>query len=232
MKKTLLFAVLATATNWAQAQSIPAGTVSLGGNIGYGRSTSNNSSQGNSGNSFSRETTSSQFSFSPSAGYFALDNLAVGINLGYNAYREGYTTYSPSFGTVPKELDPRTRLQIGAFAQYYKMLTEQFGFTGMLGAGYQNQRFQDYGGNNNPTVITFTGSGYYAALTPGIVFFPVPKLGLSASIGSLGYSRFSYDYPEGTGTTAPKEYESTTSDFGASFGLNQLQFGGTYYFGR
>lgn len=232
MKKTLIFAILATAANWAQAQSIPAGTVSLGGNVGYSRSTSNNSSQSSTGISYSNKTTSSQFSFSPSAGYFVVDNLAIGINLGYNAYRDDYTMYSPSPGFALKELDPRTRLQIGAFAQYYKMLTEQFGFTGTLGAGYQNQQFQNFGGSNNQTVLTFKGDGYYAALTPGIVFFPVPKLGLSASIGSLGYSRFNYDYPQGTGITAPKDYESTFSDFGASFGLSQLQFGGTYYFGR
>ena len=232
MKKTILSAVLAVAACAAQAQSISAGTVSLGGNVGYSRSTNKNSSQSSSGTTYSTETTNSQFSFSPSVGYFVVDNLAVGLNLGYSAYRDGYTTYSPSNNFALKELDPRTRFQIGAFAEYYKMLTEQFGITGTLGAGYQNQRYQNYGPNGNQTILTYKGSGYYATLTPGIVFFPVPKLGLSACIGALGYSRFSYDYPEGTGAATPKGYENTNSDFGASFGLSQLVFGGTYYFGR
>ena len=33
-------------------------------------------------------------------------------------------------------------------------------------------------------------------------------------------------------STAPPDYKNTNSNFGAFFGLSQLQFGGTYYFGR
>ena len=232
MKQFFLLAALALGAAEARAQSIAAGTVSLGGGIGYSSYTNKSSSQGFNGTPFSAETKGSQFSFSPSVGYFVADNLAIGLSLGYSSSRNGYTTYTPSSNFVPKELDPRTRLQVGPYVQYYKMLTEQFGVLGTLGAGYQNLRYQTYSGNNNPVIVDYKASGYYASLTPGIVFFPIPKLGLTASIGSLGYSRFNNEYPERTGTTAPQNYESTSSDFGASFGLNQLQFGGTYYIGR
>jgi len=112
------------------------------------------------------------------------------------------------------------------------MISAQFGVTGTLGVGYQNRRISEYSNNiNNNVILEYKGSGYYAALTPGIVFFPIPKFGLSASLGSLGYSRYRYDFPTGGGP-APAGYENTGSTFGASFGLDRLQLGGTYYFGR
>ena len=63
----------------------------------------------------------------------------------------------------------------------------------------------------------------YAALTPGIIYFPIPKLGISATVGSVGYSRLK---------ETPTASEPVTTTFDASFGLSQLQFGGTWYFGR
>ena len=161
-----------------------------------------------------------QFSFSPAASYFAADNLALGVNLSYTAQ----TPYHISTGSNSSSPDANTSLRVGPFVQYYKMLTEQFGFTGMLGAGYQNV---DVKGDGNPGDRGYTSKGYYAAITPGVVFFPIPKFGISASIGSLGYDHLSYDYPN-----APSGFESTTSTIGASFGLDKLLFGGTYYFGR
>ena len=234
MKKLLILSLLVASAGATHAQSIPAGTISLGGNVGYSRSSSKTSS-GSGSNSFTTETTNSQFSIEPSVGYFVKDNLAIGLSLGYSAVRNNSTYYSAVPGGYNQpELDPTTRFRIGAFAQYYHMLTEQFGFTGLLGAGYQSTHIYNYNdfGTGRPVAVDYKGSGYYASLTPGIVFFPIPKLGLGASIGSLGYSHMSYDYPTGRGFTAPMGYESTTSDFGASFGLSQLLLSGTYYFGR
>lgn len=231
MKKAFLLGLLAAGTQVVQAQSIPAGTVSLGGSIGYSRNT-NNDSRSYSGTTYTQETSSSQFNFSPSLGYFVADNLAIGINAGYSANRKAYTTYTPSSATVRAELDPTTNLRLGVYGQYYKMLTEQFGVLGTLGVGYQ--RLRDYGYSNNGSnalIQEYKASGYYADLTPGIIFFPIPKLGLSASVGSLGFNRLNYDYPTNAGTT-PTDYKSYSTNFGASFGLSQLLFGGTYYFGR
>ncbi|MCI1188418.1 hypothetical protein MON38_13390 [Hymenobacter sp. DH14] len=231
MKKTFLSLFLAAGVQLAQAQSIPAGTVSLGGSVGYSRSTSNNSGTSN-GTTYTNETTTSQFSLAPSVGYFVADNLAIGLTFSYQAFSKPYITYTPAPSVVRAQLDPTTTLRLGAYGQYYKMLTEQFGFLGTLGGGYQSMRDYAYTGNSSSALISeFKASGYYAELTPGIVFFPIPKLGLTASIGSLAFNHLNYDYPTNSGT-APSGYESKSSTFGASFGLSQLQFGGTYYFGR
>ena len=104
------------------------------------------------------------------------------------------------------------------------MLTDQFGLVGTLGGGYQYNRTTNvFGPAGNMSTNETKQKGYYAGLTPGIVYFPIPKLGISATVGSLAYSWLK---------ETPNASEPVTADFGASFGLNQLQFGGTYYFGR
>lgn len=231
MKKFILLALVAVSAQTAHAQSIAAGTISLGGSIGYSSSTGKGS-QTAGGTTFSTETKTSQFSFTPAVGYFVADNLAIGLELGYTAYRRPYDTRTPAPATVRAELDPTTTLRVGPYVQYYKMVSEQFGVLGTLGGGYQSTREFDYTSNSGSALIAEQkASGYYAALTPGIIFFPIPKFGISASIGSLGYNRLNYDYPTNSGNK-PDGYESKSSDFGARFGVSQLQFGGTLYLGR
>ena len=231
MKKFILPALMAVSVQSIQAQSIAAGTVSLGGSIGYSRTTDKESSKVGTITT-SSETKRSEFRFSPAVGYFVADNLAIGLEFGYAAYRQPYSSFTPAPAGVRAELDPTTTLRVGPYVQYYKMLSEQFGVLGTLGGGYQSFRGFDYSrGGGNPLVVEQKASGLYAALTPGVIFFPVPKFGISASVGSLGYSRLNYDYPTNSGNK-PDGYEESSSSVGASFGLAQLQFGGTFYLGR
>lgn len=218
-KNLLLIALLGGTATAAHAQTaIPAGTVSLGGNVGYYRHT--NSLQ-NVGAGQTSEAVSSQFQIAPSVGYFVANNLAVGLSLGYTATKN---TYTSAFSTALSDLPSSVTFRSGAYVQYYKMLTDQFGLVGTLGAGYQYNRITDiYGPAGNMSSAETKQKGYYASLTPGIVYFPIPKLGISATVGSLFYSRLK---------ETPTASEPVTTDFGASFGVSQLQFGGTYYFGR
>lgn len=241
MKKLFILALLAATAGTSYAQSIKAGTVSLGGSVGYYRSSSTQSASYNTGSSpnptpysYTNENAYSQFSIAPSVGYFVADNLAIGAMLSYTSQKQKSSSSSSNggIGSITPEMDPNTSLRIGVYAQYYKMLGEQFGLIGTLSGGYQTGT--TYNLSNNQGTIETKGNGYYAGITPGIVFFPIPKLGISASIGSLGFDHYSYDFPTVTasGTIAPSNYENKTNTFAASFGLSQLQFGGTYYFGR
>ena len=236
-KSILLLALLGGTATAAQAQSaIAAGTISLGGNIGYSRTTDNDASSvtvGTTTTTTSSETKSSTFYLAPSVGYFVADNLAVGLRFSYSARSnagKGYTTYTPAPTVVAAELDPETTTRFGIFGQYYKMITDQFGVVGTLDLGYQSFRDSNAGGIGG-TVSELKASGYYVGLTPSIIYFPIPKLGISASVGTLGYDRLSYDFPTNKGPQ-PSGYENKTSNIAANFGLSQLQFGGTYYFGR
>jgi hypothetical protein len=173
------------------------------------------------GSNLSSESVNSQFQIAPSVGYFVADNLAVGLSLGYTATKN---TYNSTFSNNLSDLAPNTTFRSGAYVQYCKMLTDQFGLVGTLGGGYQyNRTTYIYGPAGNMNSGETKQKGYYASLTPGTIYFPVPKLGISATVGSLAYSRLK---------ETPTSGEPVTTDFGASFGLSQLQFGGTYYFGR
>ena len=70
--------------------------MSLGGNIGYSRNTSPGSSSSYNSTTYTQETSTNQFNFSPSLGYFMADNMDIGINTGYLANRKAYTTYTPA----------------------------------------------------------------------------------------------------------------------------------------
>lgn len=245
MKKIFLLALLAMGTAEARAQSIAAGTTSLGGSIGYNQFSSNTSTvySGNSSQNFnfSNDIKGHYFYLSPTVSYFVADNLAVGLVLGYgNGMRVEDAVSNPAFTTVQHGRYTEVSLRAGAFGQYYKMLNAQFGLTGRLGAGYQRLK-QDRDGYNaaNGATNYFTGTntsaGYYADLTPGIIFFPVPKFGINASLGSLGFSHYRLTdsrYNDANGGSYSRGDKNENNNFTASFGLDAFQLGGTYYFGR
>lgn len=245
MKKIFFSAFLIAAVHLAQAQSIPAGTISLGGNIGYNRGSSENSgiTSGNNYQSvdYSVEATGWQLYLQPAISYFVANNLAVGLSLGYAHSRQVEDArYAPAITSSQHVQSKAVWLRTGAFAQYYKMLTAQFGLTGRLGSGYQRSE-QDRNGHSitNGATRYFSGAttdqGYYADLTPGLIFFPVPQLGLTASMGSVVFSHLSLTdsyYNDTNGTSYSQAAKSNRNELAANFILSAFQLGGTYYFGR
>jgi outer membrane protein W len=245
MKKLFILALLAATAGTSYAQGIKAGTVSLGGSIGYsqfsGENTATTSSSGGPIANTSMKSTGRQFYLSPAVSYFVADNLAVGLNLGYtNGVRTEDAVYTPAVTYSQHNKLTSISLWAGAFAQYYKMINAQFGLTGRLGAGYQRARETRNGQTNDGRDIfyfsgTTANSGYYADLTPGIIFFPVPKFGISATLGSVSFSHYGLTYSNYSDTNGNTNSQGTSNDsdtFGANFGLNSFLLGGTYYFGR
>ena len=244
MKKFFLLGLLAIGASEVRAQSIAAGTISLGGSIGYSQSSSNSntaySGSGGPNSNFFSEAKGHYFYLSPVTSYFVADNLAVGLAFGFGNGRTRVEDagFNPVLITVRHSRYTAVSLWAGAFGQYYKMLNTQFGLTGRLGAGYQRLN-EDRDGYNDVNGITnyFTGTntsvGYYADFTPGIVFFPVPKFGLNASLGSLGFSHYSLTdshYNDINGNSHSRGNKN--NNFTANFGLDAFRLGGTYYFGR
>jgi hypothetical protein len=105
------------------------------------------------------------------------------------------------------------------------MFNDQFGVVGTLGAGYAHTSESISSGSSG--TVEVKGNGFYTGLTPSVVFFPIPKFAIGASIGGLNYQRLGRKAEDATG-----DAKNHVSNFGASFGLDQLQFSGTYYFGR
>ena len=227
MRKTLLIAALCVLAVTSHAQTpIKAGTVQLGGAINYSQQTSDSpyaySIGGGAYNTTTQHYTNKQLFLNPSAGYFVADNLAVGVSFARILTTNSYTYDISGYANPSEQRFKQTVL--GAFVQYYRMFTDHFGVTGTLNGGYTHSVENYTYGNPN----TNTSNGFSAGLTPSVVFFPVPKFAVGASAGSLRYSH-STGKQEGINTIPGT---STYSSFAAAFGLSNLAFSGTYYFGR
>jgi len=229
MNKFFLISVLFTATQTSYAQTaIPAGAVQLGGSINYTHNSEQTQSSSGS-TTYTGDYSNNTLILNPYVGFFAANNLAIGLSLGYAASKQHYS-YTPNFPNSTSDSKTTSRLRVGPYAQYYRMLTDQFGLTGTFSAGYEHDfRPGTHNSNSNTATSDVKSDGFYVAITPGIVFFPIPRFSLGASIGSLEYYRLSVkpDRPN-----LNSDYKDIVSSFGASFGLNQLTFSGAYYFGR
>jgi hypothetical protein len=226
MKKLILLVLLSGAATCVQAQNvIKAGTIQVGGNINYHQQT-NESPYGYFNGSGTTTTTQhssiKSFSIAPSAGYFVADNLAIGVNFLYSK-----TTENNSFDTsnLTGFNTRQTQTSIGPFIQYYHMFTDHFGLVGTLNATY-NHYEQAYPDSSMPT--TYKGNGFGSTITPSLVFFPIPKFALGASIGGLSYTHTKNKAMGNNGTTDM----GSSSEFGAAIGISYLAFSGTYFFGR
>ncbi|MDO7884607.1 hypothetical protein [Hymenobacter cheonanensis] len=217
MKKIFSLLALCALAQASHAQTpIKAGTLQLGGAVNYTTSSEEITVKTGSISNTTKYTTNS-LTLNPYLGLFVANNLALGVNFSYTA-ANSYSNVGTTTTTTPT-----TRLRVGPFVQYYKMVTDQFGLVGTLAGGYEND-FQPGIGAQGTNITT---DGAYVGLTPSIVFFPIPKLSFGASIGSLAYTHLTVKPDK-----AADGYGDTISSFGAGFGLSQLLFSGTFYFGR
>jgi hypothetical protein len=84
MKKLFSFVLLTGFAGTVQAQTaIKAGTIQLGGAVGYSRTTEDSPTLTNNGYPITATYTNSQFQIAPSVGFFVADNLSVGITGSY-----------------------------------------------------------------------------------------------------------------------------------------------------
>ncbi len=160
MKKcvfTLLVILVTVLTVTAQTEQ---GDWMVGGNLGL-NTTSNNS----------------RFSFSPSAGYFAANNLAVGVTFSYD-----YSKVSSIKGTT---------LGIGPFVRYY------FGAANARPFVHGEWSYVSVKAENATSSSTVNGGNYFIAA--GLAAFINPNVAIE---GLAGYDHSNYrhdSYPGGGG---------------------------------
>ncbi|MBX2915910.1 MAG: porin family protein [Cyclobacteriaceae bacterium] len=168
MKRTglLLAMMFVSAGLWAQTT---AGSISLAGGLEY----SSNKSENVYGNV---DYSSSSLNFRPSAGYFVIDNLEVGLQLGIGS---GKSQYEGSAETK------NSTFQVGPFARYYKFTSnERFAFTGTLS-------FQIGSGTSSTGQNELKTGSTSVSLVPGFTYFLSDKWALDFQLQGIGFT--SYD---------------------------------------
>jgi len=226
MKKNILilFALCAVMTSYSQTEK---GKMFIGGQLNF----SNDKKTSNLDYADSIE-----FTIAPNIAYFIKDNFAIGanFNLSTSNYSDKtyYTTYYYPINTPPYTIytlynsskTSSLNYGIGGFARYYIKIIDKFKFYihGSINYSYQSTNTTQTDGSNE----NLHGNEILLAVSPGLVYFITPKLGLEASFGNINYS-----YSKNFDNNLPIENQNTTgSRYGINLNSSTLFLGLNYYF--
>lgn len=220
-----------------QAQT-EAGKLLLSGQVNYSQSKGeSNSTDPNFLSTVNQESEQAYFNFSPQAGFFVANNLALGISATLSSGRSKETrNENGNLNTSSYRDDKSKGVAIGPFVRYYKMLGEKLGFYGQLSGGYQRQTQENntrYSGNNGNGNYSYETklTGGYGTLAPGFVFFPTQKIGLELTVGSLSYFKSKNKLVQSSSPYQGSS-EGSSSSSGANFGLQYLAVGASFHLGN
>ncbi|MCA8832903.1 hypothetical protein [Hymenobacter pini] len=232
MHRSFLLATGLSVLALSAAAQITKGTKLLGGNVGYNRTTSSTTTHDPAipPSQQKLETKSRQFNVDPQVGLFIANNLAIGLSIGYYS---GKSTNPYSLAQVSDlylRISHSNSLQVAPYLRYYYMPIATFGIFGQLSASYGRGKYTSVVNTPEPIHERSRQENIYISVTPTMVYFPIDKIGLELSCGSIGYSRTT-----GRSTSSEPRYfgnAGTSSSFGASFGFNYLNLGASYYLSR
>ncbi|KAF2518521.1 porin family protein [Flavobacterium salilacus subsp. salilacus] len=202
MKKLLLSAAAVFAFAYANAQEettstggFSTGDVFISGSVGFGSEKTG-------------DFKATEFNFSPRAGYFVSDNIALGLALGYNN-----TKQDEEFGFGTAEVTTNT-FEIGAFGRYYFMPASQFSLFTQLGVNYGTTKSEIDNEEFNKA------NGFNVEFAPGISYFISEHFALEATFGVLSYT-----------TVEPDEDDAdSTNTFQLGLNMSDINFGLIYKF--
>lgn len=173
-----------------------AGSIMLGGGITF-ESTSVSGA----------DTNESEFTFSPSAGYFLMDNFAVGLNL--------------TIGSIKEEaggLDEKTSIfGIGPFARYYIFTNnEKFAFYGQASFSIGSRKYDPGVGND------IKSGSFDFRVSPGFSYFFNEHWALDLGFRGIGITTEdpNKDVDNNERTTFFFGLNSLAPNFGVRFFLN------------
>lgn len=127
-------------------------------------------------------TNTNTFTFSPKAGYFVNDNIAVGLDFSYESEK---TEQDILFTNAINKIKERG-ITAGLFGRYYINPESKFSIFGELGLGFNNTK--RVGSNQD-----FDRNGLRFVFTTGINYFVSNHFALEASVGLIQYDTFKFD---------------------------------------
>lgn len=204
MKKLLLLAAFVGVASFASAQT-SSGSIMVGGSLGFG---SGKSEASNSGTTVDGPKLSN-FNISPAVGYFIMDNIAVGLRIGYGSNKSTQENYLGVNGD--ERVDKNSNFTVSPFARYYMEMGDKAGIfvDGAIDIGSGKTTTEiTTGGTTNSTEPT--SSSFGVNIRPGVYWFVTDKIGLEGTFGSLGWNQNKTD----DGANPATETKAS------SFGLN------------
>ncbi|NBW37398.1 MAG: porin family protein [Cytophagia bacterium] len=160
MRNFVIIAILVLFTTTVKAQTAK-GNMVIGGSFRFSSTTQQTTND---------DLKSSSFGISPSFGYFVSDNLAVGVNVGFNSVN--YTND-----------DKQSEFDFGPFVRYYKFIADdKFAFTADAGFGLGSGKYDSQLSGERKT------SSFNVYVSPGFAYFFSPKWSLDFQLQGISYS--------------------------------------------
>ncbi|MBP9689445.1 MAG: outer membrane beta-barrel protein [Bacteroidia bacterium] len=234
MKKLILSLAFVAAGAGAFAQ-IGQGSLMLGGNLGFssGGGGEIKATGGGVADKTTELTSTSDWNFSPSVGYFLTDNIAIGVRLGLGGTNRGQATAAD--GTT-KENYSSFDFSAELFGRYYMEVATNLYFFGDAGLGFGSSSWTDRVSDAATSQTAFKDSdknsfsGFGINIAPGLAFFPSEKWGIDFTLNRIigfNMNTFTNETPNPNSLKT----ETSTSAFNIGFGLNPT-IGLHYYMGK
>ena len=231
MKKLLLTLLVSSILMSAYSQT-EKGKMFLGGQFSL---SGNTNSMSDTLNRYDNHTT--VLDITPNFGYFIADNLALGVSLdfGVNNSNNHFENSALSLSHTKNGSNDNTYIYgIGGFARYYVNITDHFKFYTNFGLNYSLQLNKRTSFDNYPGDLNSPSTKYYQEyqlslitleITPGLVYFVTPRIGMQAAFGNLNYTHSS-----SKDITSSNDDYYSSSNYGINLNPLTLSLGLNYYF--
>jgi hypothetical protein len=222
MKKTLLIIVAVFSLSVANAQT-DKGKMLIGGDL---------SINGSVNDEYQPRTKRFDLSVNPKYGYFISKNFLIGTELNVNFRHTNQFFSEPGYLTLERIKTNLLGIGGGIFGRYYFRIIDNLRFFTNLDLNYNYttiKKSTTYEGINpsvaNPKPQFTHQHNASASLSPGLVYFMTPKLGIEVSFGSLYFNYYTTKIID-----IPASKRGNSTEGGFSLNLSTLRLGLSYYF--
>lgn len=187
-------------------------------------------------NLYSIKTNSLGFQIVPGFGYFISDNIAVGVNLkvGISNTKSVLINSDQIPDLITTNKSSAKNYGGGVFAKYYKKITTNllFSLNGEASFSYQTTKLEHSTNDpwyvaspDNPAIQEVQLKSVFAGISPGLVYFISPKLGISTNFSSFYFNNSS---SKNISVTFPND--NKVNSYGFNFSITTLYLGLNYNF--
>jgi hypothetical protein len=221
MKKILLIAVAVFSLTVAKAQT-EKGKMMIGGGF---------SIYGSKYDEYQPTTKRVNLSINPKFGCFISKNVMIGTELDLN-YGHTNQYYSETAYNAPEKIISNSfGIGGGIFGRYYVRIIDNLRFFTNLGLNYEYTTTKEVSTYEGPNPLGIFHRPQFthehnasASLSPGLVYFMSPKIGLEASFGSLAFKYYT------TKDDVPGSKRGSRIEGGFGIDISTLKLGLSYYF--
>ena len=172
-----------------------------------------------------------EFTVSPNIGYFIKDNFAIGgtVTFGTTSITDSSESFYPTSTSKYTNKSNSFIYGIGGFARKYINITDKFKFyvNGEINYQYETQKstYSSDNPNTNPAIQKNQLYSISLAVTPGLVYFITPKIGIQTTFGNLNYS-----FTSSKNTSHSYDNHNNMTNYGLDLNFSSLSIGLNYYF--